>query len=492
MWRKILKIRTGLVLILLVLTLSLTTVALTQQNSPTPAWTLTQTTTLQQPTQKGMTITWGTETQANTYNKSNQSYPSVSYFPDGSFVVAWDSLNQIGSYGYDVFAKIFDSKGKNKTGDILVNTYFANNQDAVSVSCFPDGSGFVATWESYEQEGSGYENGIYARIFDSTGKNKTGDIHVNGDNIADDQMVPSVSCFSDGSFVVAWQSTHTGNWDVYFRLFNQTGNPQTGEIRVNSYTTGDQAGPSVSCFSDGSGFVVAWGGSSTGDTSGVYAKVFNKAGTPQTGDIQVNTYTTDTQAGPSVSCFFDGSGFVVTWQSNGQDGSLLGIYAKIFNKAGTPQTGDIQVNTYISDNQWVPSVSCFSDGSFVVVWQSKFQDGSWHGVYAKIFNSTGQNQTGEIRVNTNTTDNQWFASVCCFSDRSFVVAWISVGQDGDGYGIFFRVGYLPALSSVFTLIVLFLYQQSGPIISMPLLLGGGLALAVLVGALALWRFRRRR
>ena len=148
--------------------------------------------------------------------------------------------------------------------------------------------------------------------------------------------------------------------------------------------------------------------------------------------------------------------------------------------------------TNTTGDQWFPSVGCFPDGSgFVIAWASDHTGD--RDIYVKLFNETGHNQTDDIRMNGYTTGLQGAPSVCCFPDGSgFVVAWQSYLQDSSGYGVFFRVGYLPAPPSVFLLLAILFSTLSGPIISMLLLLGGGLAAAVLVGVLALWRFRRRR
>ena len=48
-------------------------------------------------------------------------------------------------------------------------------------------------------------------------------------------------------------------------------------------------------------------------------------------EFQVNTWTTDVQSGPSVASLPSG-GFVVVWQSSGQDGSDYGVYGRIFSE----------------------------------------------------------------------------------------------------------------------------------------------------------------
>ncbi len=208
------KSRKGLMLILLVLTLSLTTVTLINQSDLTAPLIINNAN--QQSTLKGLNLKWGPEKLTPTNTTLNQARPSVCCFPNGSgFVVAWDSDHTGDS---DVYVKLFDSSSNNLTDDILVNTNTTDGQQDPSVCCRPDGS-FVVAWG-----GSGTEDdsGVYVKIFNSTGQNQTDEILVNT-NKYHHQVDPYIYCFPDGSFVVAWSSYHTGNYDIYFKLFNSTG-----------------------------------------------------------------------------------------------------------------------------------------------------------------------------------------------------------------------------------------------------------------------------
>ena len=51
-------------------------------------------------------------------------------------------------------------------------------------------------------------------------------------------------------------------------------------------------------------------------------------------EFQVNTYTKNDQSNPSVTSLSDG-GFVVTWESWGQDYEQYGIYAQLYDSSGT-------------------------------------------------------------------------------------------------------------------------------------------------------------
>lgn len=477
--------KTGLFLILVVLMLSLTTTAIiTNSNSSygIPALTINP----QQSSQKATMITWGNEIRANTNYTNNQYHPSVCYFPDGSgFVVAWRG-DQVGDP--NIYAKVFSFSGNNLTDDIPVNGWTSNVQDLPDVSCFSNGY-FVVTWQSKDQDGDG--NGVYAKVFNSTWDNVTDDIQVNS-NATGNQEFPSVCCFQDNSrFVVTWHSNQTGDFDVYAKVYqyNSDWENMTDDILLNNYITESQRSPSVCCRSDDS-FVVAWHSyNQDGENYGVYVRLFNSTGGSLTNEIQVNTYNKSSQAQPSVCCFSDGS-FVVAWDSYNQTGDdTYDVYARFFNSTGSNLTDEIPVNTNNTGDQWESSVCCFSDSSFVVAWSSENQDGNSFGVFAKLFNSNGGNLTDDVQVNNYTLDQQRDPSVCCFGSDSFVVVWASEGQDTSGYGIYFR-GSSPTPSVLPLLLAGVFVMQSGAGANTPLLVGLVLVVAVVAGVFIYWLWKR--
>ena len=48
-------------------------------------------------------------------------------------------------------------------------------------------------------------------------------------------------------------------------------------------------------------------------------------------------------------------------------------------------TGEFQVNTYITGDQYVPRIAATKDGGFVVTWRSYGQDGDNWGIYYACF-----------------------------------------------------------------------------------------------------------
>ena len=129
---------------------------------------------------------------------------------------------------------------------------------------------------------------------------------------------------------------------------------------------------------------------------------------PVGSEFRANTYTSSDQIFSSVTALNDG-GFVVTWSSDGQDGSGYGIYGQRYAADGTPVGSEFRANTYTTSDQIYSSVTALNDGGFVVTWSSFGQDGSGWGIYGQRYAADGTPVGGEFRANTYTSSDQIYS-----------------------------------------------------------------------------------
>jgi hypothetical protein len=217
-------------------------------------------------------------------------------------------------------------------------------------------------------------------------------------------------------------------WPLLFALVllprgvGAQGNPLGPEFRVNTYTTGSQAGPSVAADSSGR-FVVVWG-SGSGE---VFGQRFDASGIPIGPEFRVNTYTTGNQYLPEVGSDPSGS-FAVVWTSAGQDGSDTGVYGQRYDSSGVPQGTEFRVNTYTTSTQRFPSVGFAGTGDFVVAWSSYLNGGGDGDVHGQRYSGSGIPLGPEFRANTVLSFTQSFVDVAADSAGNFVVVWSSEYQ----------------------------------------------------------------
>lgn len=154
-----------------------------------------------------------------------------------------------------------------------------------------------------------------------------------------------------------------------------------------------------------------------------------------TAETRVNTTTANNQhtsgqnrGSLNAIAMADNGNYVVVWSSEGQDGSGWGVYGRLFAGDGTALTGEIQLSTQTSNDQFAVTVASDSAGNFIATWTSSNQDGSGNGVYAQRFDAAGNKLGGEIQVNASTLGAQQNAVVAV--DRAtgaFVIVWEDIG-----------------------------------------------------------------
>ena len=189
-------------------------------------------------------------------------------------------------------------------------------------------------------------------------------------------------------------------------------------------------------------FVVAWQSyGQDGSGYGVFAQQYNANGAAYGSEFEVNTFTAGNQENPSVAMDATGT-FVVAWQSQGQDGSGYGVFAKYYGPTGNAIPADVQINSFTTGNQQNPSVSMDAAGDFVVAWDSYHQDGSGYGTYAQLYTLAGGGQGSEFKVKrTRKNSNRSPRLLAMDSAGAFVVTWQSGAftghtEDGSQYGVY--------------------------------------------------------
>ncbi|QDV39156.1 beta strand repeat-containing protein [Tautonia plasticadhaerens] len=314
--------------------------------------------------------------------------------------------------------------------EFRVNTFTSGTQQTHpesprAVAMDADGD-FVVVWTSDGQDGGAM--GVYGQRYNTLGVPQGSEFRINATS-AGSQSNATVAMDADGNFAVTWTSDQDGLDDIYARGFDADGTPRTDEFRVNAVTADHQDRPSVAMGADGD-FVITWtsGGDHDGDSTGIYARRFDAAGTPKGGEFQVNTQASQAQADPRIAMDPAGN-FVVVWASNLQDGDSWGIYGQRFDAAGVPRGGEFRVNSVTADVQQDASVAMDALGNLVVAWGSNFQDGDGWGVYARRFDAAGAAQGGELQVNTVAAGDQRFPAVAMAPDGRFLIAYQGLTQD---------------------------------------------------------------
>lgn len=281
------------------------------------------------------------------------------------------------------------------------------------VSALQNG-GYVLVW--YESD-----RVVKAQIFRPDGKPKAAAFDVSLS--ANDENRPDVTTLEDGSFVVTYTSLQSStNASINAQRFSPEGTRIGSELTLFHDPDHTSFDPEITALNDG-GYVVVYNGLGRDSSFFSYhVRVFDADGTPRGNDFRVNQTTEGFQSFGDVAPLEDG-GFAVTWRSNEVDGSFYSVMLRLYNSDGTPRTNEAQVNQYWKDSQLDPSITVLENGNILLTWKSDGQDGSGDGIYARIIGSDGNPAGDEFQVHTQTLNAQYAPEITALSDGGFVIVW---------------------------------------------------------------------
>ncbi|MFM2083054.1 MAG: hypothetical protein RL380_1745 [Verrucomicrobiota bacterium] len=323
--------------------------------------------------------------RVNQLATGDQENPQVALLNNGSAAFTW----QGGKQGFQrIYTRVLASGGTWQGGDILVNSFTNDYQVTPVIAALTNGT-YAVAWGSFNQAASDSMQDVYFQIFNPNGTKIGGELLAN-QVVAYNQRTPSVAGLSDGRLVVVWvteQQTGDNALDIYGRIFNSNGAAAGNEFRI---TTGTNitANPSVTATANG-GFAVAWSerdlASLRTNSWDVYVRTFNAAANGSSVS-RVNTYTYGDQFAPKIS--FDGTDLFVVWTSLGQDGSRDGLFGQFLHVDGSPDGGELQVNSTTASQQIQPAVAADGAGKFLAVWTSFGGGANSFDLFAQRYAST--------------------------------------------------------------------------------------------------------
>lgn len=316
--------------------------------------------------------------------------------------------------------------------EALVNDLVARTQstDAAQTAVAISELGRVVVFSG---SGPGDDAGVFVKRYDSDGDEVGSAVRVNT-TFAGVQHSASVAMDDDGSFVVVWAGRGVGDKEgIFFQRFSAAGAKLGSETLVNTTVAGSQIDPVIAMNADGA-FAIGWSGQSTSDASGVYLQRFTAAGVKAGGEVLVNTTTANHQQG--LAMVYDSAGNLVTaWSSLKQDSSDWGIYGQRFSSTGARLGNQFAWNTTTANSQTNVSLAAGPDGEVVAAWQSRVQDGSGWGVYARRLSSNGTTFGNEVRLNDTTAGQQFDPKIGIADDGTWLATWTTGTTNGAGWEV---------------------------------------------------------
>ncbi len=325
---------------------------------------------------------------------------------------------------------------------------------------------FVVVWTDYRNS---YENGgidsgsaIYGQLYLNSGIKLRDNFRISEDILGGGNRIPSVSMNSKGNFVVTWYRSNDvwSDTDIYARIFNKDGLPQTQSFKVNHDTTNKAQLNAKVILQEKGNFIITWL-DRRDDYLFSYAQLFDSLGNPIGGNFKVNRNNIE---GVANICLFKDDKFLFQWggyiQIYNEDGTLysdiinIGIngisYAKgkdsilvlregplayeicgsFFDLNGNQISQSFKINDDILNSPIGRWDVAFFDERFIIVWQDHRND--FPGIvgngdiYAQRFNLLGEKIGENFKVNHEVKElTQRDPSVILYYNN-FIVAWLDI------------------------------------------------------------------
>lgn len=352
-----------------------------------------------------------------------QVHPSLALGSQGGFLVWEDNVSDLEGLG--ISAQRLDASLQPVGGEFRVNEIGKDDQEAPGAAVLANGQTLFA-WQSGMR---GVQKVAY-RVLDANG--------IFGEEMSLSQeglfqKEVQVAALSDGTALILWSSADASGkpMGVYMQKISASGE-KLGAIKAVSATLGNRSGV-VAALTQG-GFAVAWLEESLSTVvnedgtyekaqlnTGVKVQLFANDLTPS-GNASIVSPLGAMVSNPKIAV--GPYGIAVAWSVVVLEGKTQtwNVGGAVLDSAGMLTKSLPVLNTYLPGDQFLPQLAACEENYFAV-WTSLRQDGSFEGVFGRLFNASGF-VSDEVLVNTTTSLSQIHPTVAGHKD-GFMAVWSS-------------------------------------------------------------------
>jgi len=310
----------------------------------------------------------------------------------------------------------------------------ASFQQPAALAC--DGQSVCAVvWTSVRPDGGQNNERIWVATYTAEGR------LIRRTTIFDgDQGVPTAVGLASGFTFFLDRVGRDGITTPVFRVFDENLDPQADEVELPLHDSPYQSPAAYygicGVARSAKGYVLlstAFTSPIVQDRLGVFLYFVDSQGRLLRNRVAVNQYQSDDarlpQNGGGIAEDSAGNLIVTYCKAAGNRNGPWDVYLRRFSPSGEPLGPELRVNTYRKDAQWFPQLAVSPDGQFLVVWQSKGEDGSDDGIYARLYSKEGWWLTRGFRVNDLTFSAQRFPHVAADRLGNYFIGWSSFPAD---------------------------------------------------------------
>jgi hypothetical protein len=364
------------------------------------------------------------EHRVGTATAQDQGAGTVAALAGGGLAITWEFENG-GPQDTDIALRTFTMAGAGATPVTVANQTTQGLQYGAAVARDPVANRLLVAWTTLGQFDG---EDVVGRFFDASGEPAGDEFGINLE-IADGQYGVALAALGDGTVAAAWagdSGTEDGT-DVYVRLFDNQAVPVTDDQSLAEDNAGEQGNVTLASVTEEGTVLLAaaWSTAVGGDSGGVFARLFDASGTPQTGAVHVATGASSDQ----VAMAGQAGNYLVCWRAGSEllcrrlvSGLVpVGEHFTVEN-IGTPTRPAL---LFRNDNEvWV---SCARSGA----------DVEGDGIYRHHIDLSGNEKSPAALLNWRETGDQQFPFAAALATGSAVVGWTGSGEQGRE--LYFRI-----------------------------------------------------
>jgi hypothetical protein len=369
----------------------------------------------------------------NTTTALDQQRPVTASNGNGRAVVVWESFGQDGNH-FGIFARRLVD-GVPEGPELQANTYTASRQSFPAVAMDADGN-FVIAWRSSLQGSPG--GNIFAQRFAADGSRLGEEFRVGpDDSVRDSQSEPQMAMRANGDFVITWSNREVGalaeelgqnqledRW-IEARSYSADGTPRTAPVRTTNRTDDQFPRAPRVAMDDQGNIVLVWATAAAGTV--LRAQHFDLDLVALSPAYDVNELSAEIDADLASVAMTPTGEFAVAWETFTFGNRPLGIFVRRYDGPQSPLGAAQLIAPPSSGLVERNSIELSPAGDLLLVAQAEDR------VRLVVQHADGS-VFGPLLV-SNGAFPSLFGSVSRSGDGRALVAWQSLGQDGDGRGV---------------------------------------------------------
>ncbi len=338
----------------------------------------------------------------------SQERPALAHASTG-YVAVWQDSRHYEFVEEDIYGQQISAGGEVVGNSLPLVT--ALSLQTSPVAAYDGIRNYLVVWQD-NRNMADYD--IYGQIVDDLGEFHGINFPISA--AAGDQLFPTVASDAQGEFLVVWQDSRYGNWDIHGQRLSNEGTLVAGDFEVSTAPS-DQCLPALAYNPTEEEYLIVWQDHRSGNWD-IYGRCISSDGN-QSDSFPIVT-TTDNQERPDVVYNERDNEYLVVWQDYRNEN--WDIYGRRISGQCLPQGNEFAISQGEA-RQWYPSLAYDpTENQYLVVWWDD-RGGNGGDIYGQLVSAHGEMLGENLPISTS-EGVQCFPEVAFGQpDNDYLVVW---------------------------------------------------------------------